>query len=289
MMQLADSHFRYGVLGLAAGLMLLLGTMRFCGEFSLPGKPPAPAVSVERAKSIAETIKLSSAAYDHYVEKDVASFGARVARARDMSTVFRYRADQEPHVLAEGETLEKLGLAITLEVGKLKGAKREHMLLTIENKSHKAIAYRVQTKPSAGSRSCKRMTYLRHNAVALPPGGKLTRAECVYRKGWTLEVSEIETVEVPELGFYYVSALDPEGIGLDGRTAKHHQLPHNYMSCTPPTSATRRNAIRSGEITWRDQIDYFARHRCKTYKFPESYRAFRKDGELPLPVSQADL
>jgi hypothetical protein len=85
-MQIAENHFRIGVLGGAALLMLLLGTMRFCGEFSLPGKPPVPAVSAAEASSIAETIKLSSAAYDNYLKQDVASFGVRQVFAREMST-----------------------------------------------------------------------------------------------------------------------------------------------------------------------------------------------------------
>ena len=206
-----------------------------------------------------------------------------------MSTVFPYRADQERHVLNVGDTIDVLDLSLTLSVGKVKGSKRDHMILTIENKDHMSLAYRVQTKPSAGARSCKRMSYLPHNALALPPGGKAARAECVYRSGWSLEITEIETVQIPELGFHYVSALAPTGIGLDERTARRHKSPHNQMVCQPPNSASLRNAITSGAIAWRDQIDFFARHRCKTYKFPRAYRAFRKDGQLTLPVSEADL
>lgn len=288
-MQIAENHFRLGVLGAAALLMLLLGTMRFCGEFTLPGKPPPPAVSVAKAKSIAETIKLSSAAYDNYLVDDARGFGLRTVRAREMSTVFPYRADQSRQVMEVGDTIEVLGLSLTLTTQKLRGSKRDHMVLTIENTGHMSVAYRIKTKPSSGARSCKRMSFLTHNAVALPPGGKATRAECVYRPGWTLEILEVETVEVPELGFHYLSALVPAGIGLDKRTSKRHKMPHNYMGCSAPTSATTRNAIQSGKISWRDQIDYYARHRCKTYKFPHSYQAFRKDGELSLPVSEADL
>ena len=288
-MQIAENHFRLGVLGAAGALMLLLGTVRFCGEFDLPGKPPPPAVSVAKAKSIAETIKLSSAAYDNYLVEDARSFGLRTVRAREMSTVFPYLADPSRHVLEVGDSIEVAGLSLSLSTEQLKGSKRPHMVLSIENKSHMSVAYRVKTKPSVGARSCRRMTFLNHNTVALPPGGKLKRAECVYRPGWSLEVLEVETVEIPELGFYYLSALEPSALGLDERTAKRHKKAHNYMACPAPTSASTRNAIKSGEIGWRDQVDYFARHRCKSYKFPHSYRAFRKDGELTLPVSQADL
>lgn len=289
MMEIAENHFRMAVLGGAALLMLLLGTMRFCGDFELPGKPPAPSVSVAQASSISASIKLSSAGYDSYLKEDVASFGLRPVLAREMSSVFRYRADQERHMMEVGDTIEILDLTITLSVKKIKGSRRDHMILSIENKSHMSLAYRVQTKPSPGSRVCKRMVHLTHNAVALPPKGKVRRAECVYRSGWSLEITEIETVEVPELGFHYLSSLAPEGIGLDKRTAKRHKAPHNQMSCPPPNSAPLRHAIASGAITWRDQVDFFARHRCKSYKFPRAYRAFRKDAELSLPVGEGDL
>jgi hypothetical protein len=288
-MQIAENHFRIAVLGGAALLMLLLGTMRFCGEFSLPGKPPAPAVSAEKAASIAETIKLSSAGYDSYLKEDVASFGLRQVLAREMSTVFPYRADQERHVMEAGDTIDVLDLTLTLAVEKVKGSKRDHMILTIENKSHMSLAYRVQTNPSSGKRSCKRMAYLPHNALALPPGGKAIRAECVHRSGWNLEITEVETVQLPELGFHYVSALAPDGVGLEPRTSRRHKSPHKQMSCPAPTSAALRNAIASGDVAWRDLIDFFARHRCKTYKFPRAYQAFRKDGQITLPVKESDL
>ena len=288
-MQIAEDHFRIGVMGAAALLMLLLGTMRFCGEFSLPGKPPRPAVSVAKARAISDSIKLSSAAYDIYLAKDVAAFGLRRVLVREMSAVFPYRNNQARRVLEVGESVKILGLQIGLSVGKVKGSRRSHMILKIENKGHMSLAYRVATKPSLGARACVRMQHLAHNAVVLAPGAIATRTECVYRKGWSLEILDVETVEVPELGYHYLSALSAEGLGLDPRTAKRHQVPHTVMSCPAPTSAATRNAIRSGSISWRDQIDFYARHRCKTYKFPHPYRAFRKAGQLTLPVGEGDL
>ncbi len=288
-MEIAENHFRIGVLGAAAALMLLLGTMRFCGDFELPGKPPRPAVSATQARSISDSIKLSSAAYDNYLTKDVAAFGLRTVRAREMSAVFPYRDDQTRRVLQVGESVSVLGLELTLSVGKVKGSKRKHMILKIENKGHKSLAYRVQTNPSSGARSCARMGHLSHNSIALPPGGVAIRSECIYRKDWNLEIIEVETIELPELGFHYVSSLSADGLGLDTRTSKHHAVPHRVMSCPAPTSAATRNAIRSGKISWRDQVDFYARHRCKTYKFPHPYRAFRKDGQLTLPVGEGDL
>jgi hypothetical protein len=49
-----------------------------------------------------------------------------------------------------------------------------------------------------------------------------------------------------------------------------------------------RNGIESGEIGWRDLVDFYARHRCQTYTFPLEYRAFNVDGQRTLPALAAD-
>ncbi len=52
-------------------------------------------------------------------------------------------------------------------------------------------------------------------------------------------------------------------------------------------------AVRSGierhEISWRDLVDFYARHRCQTYQFPTSYRALTSDGERPIPAVDARM
>jgi hypothetical protein len=45
-----------------------------------------------------------------------------------------------------------------------------------------------------------------------------------------------------------------------------------------------RSGLERGEIGWRDLIDFYARHRCQTYQFPLLYRAFKIDGERPVPA-----
>jgi len=47
-------------------------------------------------------------------------------------------------------------------------------------------------------------------------------------------------------------------------------------------------AIRSGDIEWRDLVDFFARHRCNTYSFFDRYKAFQGDGLEKLPVLEGD-
>ena len=48
-----------------------------------------------------------------------------------------------------------------------------------------------------------------------------------------------------------------------------------------------RAGLERGEIGWRDLVDFYARHRCQTYQFPISYRAFSAEGAMRLPVADA--
>jgi hypothetical protein len=192
-------------------------------------------------------------------------------------------------VLAPGESTDVLGMKLTLSVENVKGSSSKHMVLEIENLGHKALAYRVQTRPNSGSGACGRMRQIRHNALALAPGAKLKRSECLYRKDRTLEISLVETIELPELGYLYLSSMDARNFALEERTVGLHLVPLDAMACRVPQAGTLRNAILSGKVTWRDQADFYARHRCQTYSFPATYKAFQVDGEQSLPVGRGDL
>jgi hypothetical protein len=50
-----------------------------------------------------------------------------------------------------------------------------------------------------------------------------------------------------------------------------------------------RSGLEQGQIGWRDLVDFYARHRCPTYRFPSSYRAFRSDGERQVPDIAAGM
>jgi hypothetical protein len=53
--------------------------------------------------------------------------------------------------------------------------------------------------------------------------------------------------------------------------------------CRLYQSAEIDNDLRSGLTSWRDLIDFYARHRCKTYTFPSRYRALMPGGTISLP------
>jgi hypothetical protein len=282
-MQVSEAQYRAAVLGVAALAVLLMARLRFCNDLSLPPKPPKPTPVAGTAKELSKSVERNSAAYEAYLKKDSEAYGISAPSARAMSVVFPHETFSEHVVLEPGSPVERGPLVIELRVDKPAGAKRKQLNLHIENRSHKPLAYRVKTRPSAGSRACSKMRALRHNAVALAAGGSLERAECQYRKGWTLELLDVDVMELPELGYMYLSSVQAEKIGLDRRTSLGHQIPVDSMGCRIIHGTTIQSAIDDGDSSWRDVVDFYARHRCKTYTFHPGYKAFQTDGERSLP------
>jgi len=288
-MTLSNKQYNAIVFAVVVIAMTLITRMRYCGEISLPGKPARPVAEITNAQEVSKRISLSSEAFNGYLIKDAKAFGIPPASPRQMAAAFPYRADRERRVLAPGDTTEVLGMKLVLTVEKVKGSSRKHMILTIENQGHKALAYRIETKPSSGNGSCGRMRQLRHNALALAAGETLKRAECLYRKGRTLEISRVETIVLPELGYYYLSAMDAQNFALGERTSGLHSRPSKALVCRIHQASTLRNAILSGTLTWRNQAEFYARHRCNTYSFSGDFSAFEEDGEQSLPAIGGDL
>lgn len=282
---LSDLHYRIGVGASAGAAVLLLASLRFCYDHELPPKPVKPEATVEDALAFSRNIERSTGAYDAYVKRDSERFGLRVApSATAMGQVFPHRRDGAERVLAPGDAVEVLDLELRLVVDEVRGSRRKHLILEIANRSDRHLAYRVDTRPTRGLRSCRKKRDLEHNAIALAPRQTLRRSECPYRSGYTLAVREVETVELPELGYYYVSATQPERLGVDERAARGHRAPSDTMICRMVQTAAVSRGLESGRLGWRDLVDFYARHRCTTYQFPFGYEAFRRDGEHTLPV-----
>jgi len=126
---------------------------------------------------------------------------------------------------------------------------------------------------------------LDHNAQVVAKGGREERSECDYHDGMSLEIDRIESVELLPLQAYYVSRVPPLALGSEPRLAHGHdpELPTGQSVCNIALSQAQRAAIANGDVTWRDLVDFYARHRCDTYRFPSSYRAFTKDDDRALP------
>ena len=145
--------------------------------------------------------------------------------------------------------------------------------------------YAVVTQPTPNISGCNAARPLPFNAMVIAKGATERRVECVWRDGMAIAVTRVETVEVSPLSAWY---LEP-GSAVAGRDrgpgrAGSSQRPRAASNAAP--WCPRRSELGSNrdEIGWRDLVDFYARHRCQTYRFPSSYRAFKSDGERAIPV-----
>ena len=188
-----------------------------------------------------------------------------------------------PRVLHPGESLDTPTLHIATQVvkaqaqdGSGQGFRFEHFILTLANKSTHPVAYRVDTGVESPEK-CRSQGTIAHNAIALLPGEKIRRTECLYHPGMAVTIKSAETIELGDLGYYYVSRLVPSQIGLDARTAQGHLNPAGSESC----KFVPWREIEVGGASWADVIDFYARHSCDAYAFFRTYRYRTAPGPLP--------
>ena len=280
-----DKQFRVIAALIAAALFLALFYLRFCGAQKLPPVPPAPVFTERDAERVQKTMSVSPEVYVNQLTEDSARASiAPAVTPEDLGAVFPHSVDRTARVLGPGDSVEVLGLELSLAVQEIEPGTRQ-MILQIRNRTDEHLAYRVVTAPTRGTAPCGRKRSIRHNAVALAPRRTLSRSECLYRDDWKLEVTLVETVTLPELSFHYVSGLPPAQIGIDPRVAEGHRGPGKLAGC--PNLITPigvRRALERGELGWRDLVDFYARHNCARYRFPNDYRAFERPGQQGLPV-----
>jgi hypothetical protein len=157
------------------------------------------------------------------------------------------------------------------------------LALVIDNPGDVDLAYRVLTRPSIAPGACADRDALPSNPVVVSARGQVMRSECVYKKGIALYIDRVESVELGGLMTWYVSRVPPPALGMEPRVAKGTRN-DGKAPCNLALSQAELNRLERGDTTWRDLIDYYARHRCDSYQFPEGYRAFEADGERELPV-----
>lgn len=264
---------------LVAGITMV----RFCGEVSLPDKPP-PVAPAGSSRQLLEKGTASPAVYQDNLSRDAAAAGVRTPSLEEMGRKLVYRVDEGRHVLEVGQPAIEIG-GLKLRVDR----SGESMVLQIDNTTMSDLGYAVTTKLMPNISGCNSARVLPFNAMILTKGGSETRVECIYREGVSLAVTRVETVEVSPLSAWYLSLVPPMMVGIDERVARGHRAPESAEKCSPVLSQAVRSGLESGEIGWRDLVDFYARHRCSTYRFPMSYRAFKSDGERALPAGAASM
>ncbi len=295
----SDAVFRVAAGAVALVAAAVVARLTFFHAVVLPELPPQPVATREAVATAVATVAATErdpAAYAEQLASD--SRALRIdppVTPADLSGVMSYRADMQRRALEprrKHATASVLGLDLSLSVAEIPGTPRRQMVLTIENTSRDHLAYRVVTQSSRGVRPCFGKSDLAHNAIALAPGGKVRRSECIYRKGLKLFVDRVETIRLPRLSYYYVSALPGAALEVDrrDRLAVRGHLPAGGRSpCRVFRSAEVMAAVAGGSATWRDLVDFYARHPCGVYSFNIDYKAFDREGERTLPSVPAAL
>jgi hypothetical protein len=225
--------------------------------------------------------------------KDAIAYGIQpMPSVRDLARPLPYQDASPALVLDPSDPKtsrgEALGLAFEVSLENVEGKNDPQMILAIGNTTDAYLAYRVTTRPSRGVAPCRMKLDLAHNAIALAPRSVERRSECIWNRGWTLAIDRVETIQLSQLSYTYLSLL-PAGraVGLDPRTAAGHRPPVREGLCRVFLSADVETDIARGRIPWRDVMDFYARHRCKTYGFPSTYKAVEPGEDRPLPATDA--
>ncbi len=253
-----------------------------------PPERPAPPPPIEAVMN--GQLKYTPTIFRGLVEEDAKRFGVPAPSLEELSRPFPYADELEgrPSKLRLGAPIETPHLRISLEIAKHKATLEgqtfatEHLVLRIENRSARHLAYRIDTAvPEA--KKCLMKGDLPHNAIVLEPRQTIVRSECLLRRHKSVDLQRIEVMELPPLAAVYASRLPATATLYDPRIAAGH-VPLAGALC-PQTFSWRelRDGLSRKDFGWRDVIDFYARHSCEEYSFFPSYRQ-RTDPAAPLPA-----
>ena len=280
---ISDDQFRLGVLAGGVALVVGISVVRFCGGVALPPKP-APAYASGSQTQMLSKSAASPSVYSDLLAKDAATAGVRTPSIEDMSRKLAYRVDEARHVMEVGQpAIETAG--VRLELLRQGNA----MVLDIKNLTSSDLAYSVATQPTPNISECSNATALPYNAIIIAKGKSERRVECVWRDDMAIAVTRVETLEVSPMSAWLLGLVPPSVMNVDSRVARGHHGSVANETCVAVTSQAVRSGLEKGQIGWRDLADFFARHRCPTYRFPLTYRAFKADNERELPVVDSGM
>jgi hypothetical protein len=275
-----DPQFRLGVVVGGIVLVAVITYLRFCGSLSLPTKPPPLQGPQGTQRQLLSSTASTPSAYRDYIEHDAAAAGVRVPSVDEMSKKLVYRVDDSRQVLEPGKpAVEVAGLRLRAE------RSGNALVLVIQNLVESDLAYNVVTTIANGSTSmCTSVVAASINAMVIARGASESRTECAWRDGMAIAVTKVETLEVGPLSSYYLSEAPPALVGLDPRIARGHRGVETKEPCSGVVPRVVTAGLERGDLGWRDLADFYARHRCQSFQFPLTYRAFKSDHERPLPV-----
>lgn len=279
---MTETQFRVGVVVIGMVLVAGITAVAFGGAVALPPKSAPPAALRGTSSQLLTKSSATPAMYRDFIARDAKAAGVAVPTLDELARKLPYRVDEVRHVLEPGQpALEIAG--VRLRASHL----NDGLALEIENATGVDIAYDIDTVPLPAVR-CNAAPVLAFNAMTIAKDQRETRIECGWRDGISLAVTRVQTLELSPLSAWYVNHVPPSAVGIEPRLARGHSVPEGPDRCAFALPQGVRSGLERGEIGWRDLVDFYARHRCQTYQFPMSYRAFRSDGERIIPAVTAD-
>ena len=270
---------------LAGGVALVasITVLRFCGGLSIPPKP-APSFPTGSQSQLLTKSAGSRPVYEEYLAKDAASAGVRTPTSADMQRKFPYRVDDARHVLEVGQPpIDLAGVRLGLV------RENANLVLEVTNLTDSDLAYSVVSEPTPNISECGTARPLSYNALVVAKGKTERRVECVFRNDMAVAVTRVESMEVSPLSAYLLSLVPPTQFNLEPRLARGHRGVEAREKCSSVVSQAVRSGLEKGQIGWRDLADFYARHRCLSYRFPLSYRAFKADDERAVPAVESGM
>lgn len=282
-------------LGLAACGGLVVVALLATRFFSKPEQPHVVApVAAPVAQAVNTTLKFTPGYYRATVEEDAKRYKIRPPSNEVLAAPLPYSEElSSPRTMRPGkDQIDTPHLHLAAHVSKewsttgtAQSLRVEHLILSITNKSDRPIAYRVETRLPDAAR-CKNKAALAHNAIALRPGETVQRSECMWGKNISFEVTQIQVLELTDLGYFYASRLLPAQVLLDERSTAGHVPPDKLKPCSfiPWRDIRAAADVKGGPgtaVEWADVLDFYARHNCDEYTFYPTYRRWTAPATLP--------
>jgi uncharacterized membrane protein YhaH (DUF805 family) len=161
-----------------------------------------------------------------------------------------------------------------------------HLILEVKNRSRHPLAYMLNAR-SEGRGLCPTRGSLKANALALAPN-EVARLTICAGEG-RVELSDLRAMEITRLGYHYISLLPAEALGIDAIGARAHlaEKGSTQRCATVPTSYLAAS-IKRGALLWEDVVDYYSRHSCERFKFPDGYHLSDTEiAKLPIETVEA--
>ncbi len=275
---------------LVGGAAIALGTSglhAIAPTFPPPPARPQPPPPPEALMN--SELKYAPGVYRALLEQDAKGFGVPAPSLEELGAPNAYFEEVTARrKLRPAYPIDTAHLRLSLEVAKRRAViegqafATEHLVLRIENRTQRYLAYRVETD-LPDRRRCGAKGEIPHNALVLEPGQILERTECLYRGSAAVDVLRAEVMELLPLGAHYVSRLPATPALYEPRVTGGHMALKGALC--PQTFSWReiKEGIERKAIGWRDVVDFYARHSCDEYSFFKGYR-YRTDPSLPLPA-----